>query len=119
MAAINWPSTLPQTFQEGSYREDMEDSTIRDEFDTGPAGVRSRNTAAPYTIRGAMFMTTAQWEILKDFVRTDLLRMTQAFGFPEQGASAPGTLLVRFSAAPSRSPALPDWLVSLELEVLP
>lgn len=117
---VAWPTDLPQSFVMDSYREDMPDNLIRDQFDTGPAGLRPRTTAAPYQISGPMRMTVDQWEELKTFYRDTLIQGSQPFTFPEQGCpTTPASLTVRFASPPSRQRYGPKWMVTIQLEVLP
>lgn len=120
MASIVWPAGLPQKFLQRGYSEAAPDNLIVDQFETGPAGRRPRSSAAPYQVSGVMMMTIAQWEALLDFCEATLFQRSLAFGFPAHGVSEAAEWLVRFTAAPARSPATPEvFEVSLQLEVLP
>ena len=121
MADIDWPSTLPQELLREGFQEQIPENRIVDNFDTGPAGMRRRSTAAPFKVAGRMLITTEQWEILKDFCENTLVGMSLPFGFPEHGATTPGEWLVRFMEAPSRTAINVEgyWEVAIQLEVLP
>jgi hypothetical protein len=124
MATINWPTTLPHCFITDSFNEALPNNLLRDDYDVGPAGVRPRSSAAVRPISGRLVMTTAQWEIFKDFCADDLLQRSLAFGFPEFGVdpnvSPTPTWLVRIVEPPSRVRFGPGkWIVNLALEILP
>lgn len=121
MATIAWPETLPQTLMMQGYAEAASENVVRDQFDTGPAGLRRRATSAPYKVIGRMQMTTAQWETLRDFCADVLIERMLPFGLPAQGDcdSPTDEWLVRLLSPPTRVPLEDAWEVTLELEVLP
>lgn len=96
MPTISWPDTLPQEFMRDSYSEALPDNLLRDSFDTGPASVRPRQTAAPYRLSGRMIMTTTEWGILRDWVADVLIQRSLPFGFPTPGDCGDITLVEAF-----------------------
>lgn len=120
MYTVIWPPSLPQRPLD-SYSETSGVMVIRTQPDLGPAKQR-RRAQRPDTMSLQFNMSTAQVEILREFVQ-DTLRGTIRFGFTH-----PRTLaIVEVRVIPqgdgamySTSYLLPDyWQVSLQLEVLP
>jgi hypothetical protein len=112
-----WPVTLPQIFEQSGYKETLPDMMIRTKMDTGPAKVRKRFTAAPYSMSGNMRMTKAQTDDLDTFYLTTTNGGADAFTFihPRKGT----TLSCRFMGAPGYISLEHDFNVSLSFEVLP
>jgi hypothetical protein len=121
MATITWPADLPQEFLIDSFAEGLANNVITDKYDAGPSTFRRRNTQTIRSVSGSMTMTDDQWEELKAFCADVLLQRMLAFGFPEQGdcESPVGEWLVRFASAPTRTRSGDEWIVMLELEILP
>lgn len=123
MATITWPAALPQTFKRDSYQEEMIKNVITSEYDVGPNGLRRRVTANVYLIRGAMFMTTEEWESMEAFLIEETLDRSLCFGFPAQGVSDDSPAqewLVFMDTPPSRSWLAEDfWQVEFSFVVLP
>ena len=70
MAVITWPTTLPQVPQKG-FTETVGINIIRSTTDAGPAKQR-RRASRPNGMNLSFIMTTAQTQILDDFVKTTL-----------------------------------------------
>jgi len=66
-----WPSTLPSPLMD-SYSIEPEDPLVRTDFESGPARVRRRYTAAPSLIRGKIRLTKTQFGIFEKFHKNDL-----------------------------------------------
>lgn len=123
MATITWPSTLPQTFQRDSYREQMVSNALIAGFEVGPSGKRRRVTANVFSVSGEMFMTTGDWENMQEFLTEETLSRSLCFGFPAQGVT-PQSPAQEWRVVIDRPPtrqwiAEGFWLVSISLVVLP
>jgi len=70
MAVIQWPSTLPQVPQKG-FQETVGINIIRSATDAGPAKQR-RRASRPNDMTLSFIMTTAQTQVLDDFIKTSL-----------------------------------------------
>jgi hypothetical protein len=62
-----WPSTLPETFEAGSYREQLSMNTIATNPEAGSRIVRKRFSASPLVIQGSMILSVSQRDTLKTF----------------------------------------------------
>lgn len=112
-----WPATLPQAFEQNGYKESLPEMTIRTKMDTGPAKIRKRFTAAPYSMGGTMHVTKLQADDLDTFYLTTTNGGADAFTFihPRKGT----TLSCRFVGPPVYTSLDHKFNVSLSFEVLP
>lgn len=69
---VDWPVSLPQYPLADGWRETAPDNIIRTAMDTGPAKVRRRGTAAPWTATAAFRLTAAQLATFRTFLAVDL-----------------------------------------------
>jgi len=79
MAVIQWPATLPQVPQKG-FQETIGINILRTQTDGGPAKQRVR-ASRPNSMQLSFIMTTAQTQILDDFVKNTIMG-TARFTFP-------------------------------------
>ena len=115
-----WPPTLPQGPQKG-FTESIQSNIARVGMDSGIAKLR-RRSAKPSTMSLTFLMTSAQVDVLDDFV-TNTIKGTKRFGFthPRTGnieevrfiTSGEGELYNLQYAAPG------FYYVKLQLEILP
>ena len=117
MASIDWPSTLPQKFEQDGYSEDLADNTIRSEVDVGPAKVRKRYTAGVDVVSGKMHLTADQVDTLKTFYRTDTEGGSLKFNFDHPTENK--TMECRFTKPPGIVPLAHEFEGNIELEILP
>lgn len=112
-----WPTTLQQAFEQDGYRETLPEMTISTKMDTGPAKIRKRFTAAPYSIIGTMHLTKLQADYLDTFYLTTTNGGADPFIFfhPRKGT----TLSCRFASPPAYISLDHKFSVSLSFEVLP
>jgi hypothetical protein len=101
----------------------MRDNIIRDDFDTGPSGLRRRASINVFSVRASMVLTTDEWEILQAFLEDDIVGRSLAFGFPAQGVTPESPAqqwLVLMNEPPQRaSVAATDlWEVTISFLVL-
>jgi len=118
--AYIWPPSLPQSPQKG-FTETGGVLILRTQMDAGPAKQRRRGQK-PQMLQVSFIMTTAQTEVLEEFVKTTL-QGTARFGFthPRLGTivetrivpQSAGDLYTFSYLAPGY------WTVSLQLEILP
>lgn len=121
MAALLWPSTLPQVPQKG-FQETVGVNIIRSQTDAGPAKQRRRGSK-PTELSLSFIMTTAQTQILEEFVK-DSIYGTNRFRFPHPRLL---TTIVDVRIIPASSGefytlqylAPGYWSTSLKLEVMP
>lgn len=115
-----WPVSLPQNVRR-DFSEDAGALIIRTPTDAGPAKMRRRG-ARPSKLSVGFFMTAAQIATFETFVLTTL-KGTARFGFPHPRTgnqveariipADDGSLYsVKFSTPT-------EWLVDMQLEVLP
>lgn len=120
MAYIQWPATLPSTISWQGYKRTIQNVTIRTNMEVGPPKVRARTTARVDTQEiPIVYLTKAQWIILKDFYTETLFNGTLSFELTD-----PLTLVTerfRFIDPPVFGGMLgPDTIpVTLKVEVLP
>jgi hypothetical protein len=79
MAVIQWPATLPQIPQKG-FQETIGINIIRTQTDGGPAKQR-RRASRPNDMQLSFIMTTAQTQILDDFIKNSIGGVAR-FQFP-------------------------------------
>lgn len=72
MAIAVWPVTLPIEPLVRGYSESAPNLLLRTEADQGPARVRRKCTAVPWTFNVTMNMTATQASAFDTFVRTTL-----------------------------------------------
>lgn len=112
-----WPGTLPDFFQVDGYTEEGANNLIRSNMDVGPAKVRRRTTANIRSVTGRMWITAAQYTILRDY-----FEVTQAYGsltFTMDDARGTNRTW-RFVKPPRYTPNGPlEWIVQLTLEEMP
>ena len=117
---IVWPVSLPVAPLVQGYGEALPNNTIRTGMDVGPAKVRRRAAAVPFTMSASFICTDAQVETLWAFVRDTLLGGSLRFEWthPRTGQ----TIECRFTGDKELLKVDPSglrWLVSFNLEVLP
>lgn len=114
-----WPATLPQYLLADGFAQSFGDGRLRTRTDMGPAKVRRRSTAVPAPLQGQMIMDSSQFATFRAFVSVTLSDGVLPFTFPDPVAGAP--ILVRIADNMPRwvSKGGDNWLVSLDLEVLP
>lgn len=66
-----WPGTLPQNFQIQGYTETGAQNTVRTKMEVGPDKVRKRTTSEVRVVQGNMWLTAAQYTIMRTFYETD------------------------------------------------
>lgn len=118
--AILWPFTLPVAPLVQGYGEALPNNTIRTGMDTGPAKVRRRAGAVPFTMSVAFNCNDEQVEALWTFVKDTLLGGSRRFKWthPRTGAA----IECRFTGDKDLLKVEPSgtrWIVSFNLEVLP
>jgi len=97
----DWPSTIPQCFDSGSYNFAPLENRVISETDSGPGKQRQRYTAVPYIHTGSMLMTLAQLSTFRTFVSATV-GFADAFTFPDPMAGGVSDITVRFD--PRTSP---------------
>ena len=123
MADIDWPSTIPQAFQQDSFSEATASAVLRTSMDTGPTKVRRRTTSNPDIWSGRMILTSTELADFKTFYRTTSKYGSERFNFPNQ-YDLLSTVEARFKIdtggeAFSITPDgdTQDWSIDLTLEV--
>lgn len=112
-----WPVSLPQTFQQGSYKESFPNQSIATKMDTGPEKVRRRFTAAPYPMVGRMWLTLDQSNTLETFYLTTLKGGSLTFTFTHPRTLV--TITCRMKSPPGITARADAFTVSLNFTVLP
>lgn len=116
----SWPITLPQRFQQGTFRRAIGDGRLRSPTDTGPGKLRSRSDAVSDPVTGTMVMTTEQVIIMRQFIKVNLARGTLPFELPDPEEGTEPLLVQIGNKMPDvtdRSPGY--WNVLLTLDILP
>lgn len=115
--STTWPVSIPENFQVGGYSETEADNTIRTTMSVGPDKIRRRTTANVRMVSGVFWLTTTQYNTLRNFFEN-----TVSYGtVPFIKSDAHGVnRLFRFSRPPVYTPNGPNnWLVKVELEEMP
>lgn len=123
-ATIAWPGQLvPAKVLVSRYRQQLKDTTVRTQMDTGPDKVRRRSTAAVVACELEVLLTGSQVERLFSFYRTDTASGSLPFAWIDHRTG--GDADYRFTAPPSVSPRGPRrdgtewWSATFSLELLP
>lgn len=112
-----WPTTLPQSPLQDSYRETVADNTVRTAMEQGPAKLRRRATSAVSKLSIGFILNPAQMAVLESFYASGLSGGVLPFTFPHPRTGT-GTSC-RFTTPPSASNIGGYYKVALEMEVLP
>lgn len=67
-----WPTELPQSPLRGGFSYSAPNNLIRSDMETGPAKVRRRSTAKPYTAQVTYIMSNEQASVFEEFAITTL-----------------------------------------------
>jgi len=111
-----WPGTLPQNFQVSGYSESDAINTIRTSMDVGPDKVRKRTTSNIRQVTGDMWLTPAQYTIMRDFYIAHEYGSLTFTKVDEHSVSRTW----RFVDPPMYSTVGPEnWQVRLKLEEMP
>lgn len=112
-----WPGTLPQNFQTSGYQETGANNTIRTQMEVGPDKVRKRTSSDVRTVTGRMYITGAQYTIMRDFYEN--LHEYGALSFTKDDEHGTNRTW-RFVKPPAYTHIGADnWWVRLEIEELP
>lgn len=113
-----WPSTLPQEFEEDSYKEVPMDNVIRSSTTSGPPKQRRRFTCTPVEVSGIFIMSLDQLATFDTFYNTTIAGGSLPFTgtHPRTGVTA----ILRFKEVPSKDPAGNGYYkVSCKMDVMP
>lgn len=113
MAIPVWPTSLPQFFLRGGYKEGFKNTVLRSPMDSGPTKTRQRFTNSPTVLDGAMPLTDDQVATFKTFYEDDLGNGGLSFTIfhPRLG----GTVTVQFTEDPR--PLVPEGALSYILQL--
>lgn len=113
-----WPSTLPGYFLRGSYQEELPDSTLSTDMDTGPPKERVRFEAVIAPFSGVMRMTAAEVATLRGFYKDTARQKTVPFTMAHPITRE--VITVKFAAAPTLSDGPPGkFNVQLRFNIQP
>lgn len=121
MAAI-WPLTLPQCPKLSGFSEKVPNNLIRSDMDTGPAKVRRRGGAKPWTCTAPYTVSKAQLAMLQNFVVETLANGALCFDWPHpvRNDYVRARLVGGSDSIFDASPSTPDlWQVTLTIEWWP
>jgi hypothetical protein len=113
-----WPSTLPQFVLRDGYQSGTGDGRLRSQTDAGIAKLRRRFSAVPRPLSARAHLSASQLEVFKTFVHDTLKEGSLPFQLPSPEGGDP--LIVQFGQnMPTWVPQGVDWIVSLDLAILP
>lgn len=112
-----WPVSLPQSFLIRGFSEEIPDTSITTQMQSGVSKKRQLYTGASNPISGNLYMTSAQTSTLDTFYNSTLQGGSLKFTWTHPRTGATETF--RFRGPPAYSPAGVDWLVAVDLEILP
>lgn len=115
-----WPADLPQVLLVDGFSEEMGDSRIQSDPDSGPPKIRNRFSNVADKIAGQMILTYAQLVSLRDFVRLTTDGGALAFTLPSQYVAGETDLLCTFDEMPVFTAlGAGRYRAALSLRVLP
>ena len=124
MADQDWPSDIPQSFQQSGFSDEPMGGVIRTDMDTGYAKVRRRFTSVTDMWSGTMVMTTTELATFKSFFKNTIKYGSLRFNFPDQYNLSGPTVEARFNINTGGKPYSlspdgdsQDWQVKFTLEV--
>ncbi len=112
-----WPTSLPQSPLQDSYRETAADNTIRTTMEQGPAKLRRRATSAVSKLAIGFILSPAQMNTLQSFYTSGTSGGIIPFTFPHPRTG--NSVSCRMTAPPSIAAIGGYFKVALEMEVLP
>lgn len=117
MPVPTWPEGKGKPLSD-DFNYAFPDLAVRSETDTGPAKQRRTSTSAPSVVQMVYVMTTAEWEWLEAFYKTEAAGGAVWFDwwYPVKRAIFPARFLV--GSAPQVKTKKPGWLVGVTLEVM-
>ena len=83
MSTLSWPEDLPQAFESQGFGDSLPDQRIGSAVDLDDKIRRDSRRSNEYPITGSMIMTSAEWIMLRNFYRTDLVDGIHSFSFPD------------------------------------
>ena len=83
MAANDWPTTLPQVFQQNGYSEGNYDNVIKSKTDTGPDKRRLKSSIGYLPIAGKMILSHTQKATFYTFLQDVIKYGALPFNFPD------------------------------------
>jgi hypothetical protein len=110
-----WPSTLPNKMQLGSFAQESELNVIRTDMDVGPAKLRRRVKTGYRVIEGDVILTQDQLLSFISFFENDVKEGSLPFTWIDPIFETVETF--RFTKSPSWSPYGQYFRVSLPLEM--
>jgi hypothetical protein len=110
-----WTATLPQHFQQGTYKETEKDLVIKFAPEAGPPMTRLRCESNEMLFSGEMLVSSAQKATLRTFWETNC---AGTFDFPDPDTGV--VIVVRFVDPPEYSDFVPGyWKVTLKMAKVP
>jgi hypothetical protein len=114
----DWPASLPQYLSVQGFSEEIPNTMLRSNVDTGPAKLRRRYTAAPEPIVGTITCTSAQVDTFRTFFETTLNGGTTSFNWVHPRKQTAATF--RFTETPKVSALGGDgFRIGLKMEIMP
>lgn len=112
MAAIPWPSSLPQEFHTAAgYTQQPRDNAIREQMEVGPPKLRRRATVQVVDVQASMYMTDDQHRVFTELYEGSLAHGTRAFAM----VSPDGILREYFIEAVTYTLNDPWWRLDFSL----
>jgi hypothetical protein len=78
-----WPQALSDKLKRDSFAKEPIDSRIHTTMDIGPSKTRRRETKKLFIVRGTIWVTSAEHDVLETFVESTLAGGTKTFTFPD------------------------------------
>lgn len=119
MTDINWPETLPPVLRLEWLSDTLPQSVIRTQMETGPHKQRRRFTAAVEPLTGTLLLSADQTVIFDAFYRDALQMGALSFNWIHPRTLQSVEMRIIGNNPPKYSPAGGQYVLSLNLEVLP
>lgn len=123
--SVAWPSTVPDTFDQGSYNYEPQSGVITSEMSTGYAKKRRRFTAISKYHSGSIILTTNEMEAFETWFYSIAGYGTEDFTFTDP-RNLENTITARFYAGTGEASYTlkpdgdtVDWVLAFTIEELP
>ena len=115
MAAVLWPTALPQSFEIEGYSIRPSENVIREQMEVGPPKTRRRASVSTVAVAAELKLTESQREFFDAFYKNVLFHGTRAFKMRDTGGTF-REYFVQSVAYVTGQDVWPYWRCQLQME---